>query len=512
MAASNLDALIGLTVTWSASGGTISGSQATIQANGQATATFTATLVSPPARTATAQVDSGPATVNFTVGKASTTTSIGTDTPDPSLVGQLVTVTYSVAVTAPGGGTPGGNVTVSDGVNSCSGTVGAGQCTVALTTAGARTLTATYEGDTNYNASPASPGVAHTVTNTATWTGGTSTDWNNNANWNTLLKPGASNHADIPAGALTNEPTIGAFAVSVANLTIGSGHTLTVNGGGSLSSSGTATINGGFGGSGGVFTFNNLTIGNASGVTLGGNATVNGVLALTSGDLNMGGANTLTQPNTTASTGTSDVVGNVKRTGGPFAPATTLTFGNPNNQITFTAAGTKPSELSVLLAKAAPATYAAAVERNYTITPTGGSWLHGHRALALSRHRVERQCRGELEPAARAQLERGAAITRDTTANWVECNAVTGFSQWTFSSLAPTASGGVVTGRIVDDNGAPVEGAVVRLSGAQNRKFITDANGVYRFDNVETGGFYNVTPSRVNYNFSPAVVSFSQTG
>jgi len=39
--------------------------------------------------------------------------------------------------------------------------------------------------------------------------------------------------------------------------------------------------------------------------------------------------------------------------------------------------------------------------------------------------------------------------------------------------------------RITDGQGNPVEGAVIRLEGTQSRKFITDANGVYRFDNVE---------------------------
>ena len=53
---------------------------------------------------------------------------------------------------------------------------------------------------------------------------------------------------------------------------------------------------------------------------------------------------------------------------------------------------------------------------------------------------------------------------------------------------------------------------MVRLSGTQNRKLITDANGNYRFDNVETGGFYTVTPSRTNYSFSPAKRSFSSLG
>jgi hypothetical protein len=52
----------------------------------------------------------------------------------------------------------------------------------------------------------------------------------------------------------------------------------------------------------------------------------------------------------------------------------------------------------------------------------------------------------------------------------------------------------------------------VNLSGTQNRKFITDANGNYRFDNVETSGFYTVRPSRANYSFSPAERSFSQIG
>src|SRR5205814_2067400 len=62
------------------------------------------------------------------------------------------------------------------------------------------------------------------------------------------------------------------------------------------------------------------------------------------------------------------------------------------------------------------------------------------------------------------------------------------------------------------NDGKPVEGAVVRLSGAQTRKTITDASGNYRFDNVETKGFYSLTPSRLNYLFSPSQRSFSQIG
>ena len=77
---------------------------------------------------------------------------------------------------------------------------------------------------------------------------------------------------------------------------------------------------------------------------------------------------------------------------------------------------------------------------------------------------------------------------------------------------APTAANGIVSGRITDQNGTPVGGVVVSLSGTQNRRIITDTNGNYRFDSVETNGFYSVTPSLVNYHFSPALRSFSQLG
>jgi len=99
---------------------------------------------------------------SHTVDKADTTTTITSDNPDPSSGVQSVTVNYTVSVTAPGAGTLTGNVTVSDGVDSCIGTVAAGACSLTLTTNGARTLTATYAGDSNFNGS-ASVGSSHSV-------------------------------------------------------------------------------------------------------------------------------------------------------------------------------------------------------------------------------------------------------------------------------------------------------------------------------------------------------------
>jgi len=184
-------------------------------------------------------------TTGHLVNKADTTASITADTPDPSNVGQNVTVTYSVAVTSPGAGTPTGNVVVSDGVTICTATVAAGQCTGPMNTAGSRNITATYQGDTNFNASPASANAPHVV-GTVTWTGASSTAFATNGNWDTGLAPGSGDTAIIPTGA-TNQPTISG-ATSLTSLSVASGRTLTVNS--TLTVSGTLTNNGTINGNG----------------------------------------------------------------------------------------------------------------------------------------------------------------------------------------------------------------------------------------------------------------------
>ena len=107
---------------------------------------------------------------NHTVNKADTTTAITSDTPDPSAVGQSVTVNYTVTTAS---GTPTGTVTISDGAVSCTGTVAAGACALTFTSAGAKTLTATYSGDTNFNGST-STSQNHTVNKADTTTAITS--------------------------------------------------------------------------------------------------------------------------------------------------------------------------------------------------------------------------------------------------------------------------------------------------------------------------------------------------
>jgi hypothetical protein len=73
----------------------------------------------------------------------------------------------------------------------------------------------------------------------------------------------------------------------------------------------------------------------------------------------------------------------------------------------------------------------------------------------------------------------------------------------------PTAAPGFISGRIAGEDGAPLEGVTVSLSGTKNERAITDSQGLYSFADVEPGGFYTLTPERANYSFSPATRSFS---
>ncbi len=107
--------------------------------------------------------------VAHTVNTAATTTTITADTPDPSTVNAAYTVSFTVAAAAPGAGTPTGNVTVSDGTDSCIAAASAGSCALTSTSVGAKTLVATYAGDANF-AGSVSAGVAHQVNLIATTT------------------------------------------------------------------------------------------------------------------------------------------------------------------------------------------------------------------------------------------------------------------------------------------------------------------------------------------------------
>lgn len=77
---------------------------------------------------------------------------------------------------------------------------------------------------------------------------------------------------------------------------------------------------------------------------------------------------------------------------------------------------------------------------------------------------------------------------------------------------APTATPASISGRVTSPDGAPLAGVTMKLAGAQSAKVITDSDGNYIFNDVDPGNFYTVTPSILNYHFSPESTSFSLTG
>jgi Ca2+-binding RTX toxin-like protein len=128
--------------------GTVAAGQCTLTFTSAGTRTLTASYSGDSSFTASTS-----APEPHQVNQAGTVTSITSDSPDPSLPGQSVTVAYTVAAASPGAGPPTGTVTVTDGTISCTGTVAAGQCTLTFTSPGTRTLTASYSGDSNFSPS-----------------------------------------------------------------------------------------------------------------------------------------------------------------------------------------------------------------------------------------------------------------------------------------------------------------------------------------------------------------------
>ena len=141
------------------------------------------------------------------------------------------------------------------------------------------------------------------------------------------------------------------------------------------------------------------------------------------------------------------------------------------------------------------------------ITGTNAIWIGTQGDITSERDNARFTCGPNVSTAALAR----AAL--NNPANWQTNNTnPAGFGLPAACNFLgqPSAADSTVSGHRRQGN--PVEGAVVRLSGTQNRKTITDCNGNYNFTEVETNGFYTVTPARVNYNFAPANRGFSALG
>jgi hypothetical protein len=111
-----------------------------------------------------------------TVSKAATTTVVGAVSPSsPSTTLQPLQVPATVAPGAPGAGTPTGTITISDGTgDTCTITLPATTCTLTVTSAGTKSITASYGGDPSFNAS-VSAAAGQTVNAVTVFNGTTAT-------------------------------------------------------------------------------------------------------------------------------------------------------------------------------------------------------------------------------------------------------------------------------------------------------------------------------------------------
>jgi hypothetical protein len=270
-------------------------------------------------------------------------------------------------------------------------------------------------------------------------------------------------------------------------------------------------------------TLNLLSITNPNNITIaGGDLTVNGAAA---GALALSGGRVITGANTlyfnsaagTVTRTTGSVDGNFKKS---YAAAGSKLFevgtANGFSPVTVNAtAGTFPADFTVAAIQGPdPAINAAtSIQRYWTLTSSGVTadltfqYLAGDVLGTEANYKVIREIGGT------AVAFPGSTV--NTGAHTATLTGVTSFSNWTVGEItSPTAAPATISGVVTRSDGLPLGGVSVNLSGGHLNtviRTITDGNGQYRFANVETNGFYVVTPGLVNYSFSPANRSFSLT-
>jgi len=65
-----------------------------------------------------------------------------------------------------------------------------------------------------------------------------------------------------------------------------------------------------------------------------------------------------------------------------------------------------------------------------------------------------------------------------------------------------------LAGVVTDENGDPLPGVDVKLTGSQTVNVLTDSQGKFRFSNLPTSGSYNVTVNKHHYTFGTSSQTF----
>lgn len=267
---------------------------------------------------------------------------------------------------------------------------------------------------------------AFTLTNTLTWAGSSSADWNTAANWTPAVVPSATHDVDIPASGVTNNPTLSSSPITINNLSVAAGRTLTLN---------------------------------------GQNLTVNGSLNLSGGIINTG-SNTLNLgPSATISRTSGQVMGNLKKTfsgAGSFIYPVGTANGYSPVDVTVTA-GSGDLSVRALQGNQPLLNSANSLRRYWTLTGTGVT-------VNMVFHYLDPTDIAGNESAYRLiRVSSGNAVTFpdgcasgspcvNPAANTATITGVSSFSDWTLGEpTAPTAVEFVSFNAARYDNGALLE-------------------------------------------------------
>ena len=316
-----------------------------------------------------------------------------------------------------------------------------------------------------------------------------------NGNGNTPKGPGILVEGNLPlsnGSAVIQGNNIGIGADGVTNIgNIGDGIDFTTNSTGSTVG---ASTSGGLGGN--IIAFNGAGRTNGAGV----------------GVQNSGKGKILSNSifsNTGITTGIGiDLSATAQATDGPTANDNCDGDSGGNNLQNFpllTSAQSTGSSITIAGTLNSTASTTFTVE--FFSNPAGTS--QGRTFLGSTSTTTNGACNASFNPTLAATVSAGLNITAtatDPSGNTSEFSAVVA------STATLTAANATVTGRISDNFGNAIAGVSIRLNGTQTRLTITDSNGNYGFDGVETNGIYTVTPSRANYLFTPANRSFSSLG
>ncbi|WP_165903583.1 proprotein convertase P-domain-containing protein [Hymenobacter gummosus] len=303
-----------------------------------------------------------------------------------------------------------------------------------------------------------------TTTETSTWTGAVSTDWNTAGNWSACV-PDQTINALIPGG-LARYPVLPTLSggYDVKSLTIASGATLTHSASnlrvwGDLTNNGTATFSGGTvlfrGGAAqtltGTLSFNNVTV-NKSADTLRvvGNQTIAGSLTMTSGIFKTYSPATtyqLTLAGTISETASSFVLGNVVSSATLGTDGASSDFGGLGLTLTARSTGgaSLPGLTTVLRRTGKPMygmSNSTSIRRQYDIQPAVDTNLNVDMVFgyADSGYELHGLPEAELTLFSNAGVPGGwrqeGFTSRDAAANTVTLNGLNHLSLWTLGSSA----------------------------------------------------------------------------